>query len=181
MCCLSSTGTAFADFVVPFDTLLGPTVARFRVSSAGGLGPTGPALDGEVEDYVVTIKESLVVNLPENNSNRVVIRKNGDRLEVVDLESLALIASVDVATTSNLLVQGSPSVVDHVKLDYAWGGLFSPVNVSIYAGESLGDSLTVDGPAEGTLTVGGNSPFFSTYSIRAGEPSPIWSPQYELL
>ena len=29
--------------------------ARFRFSSAGGLGPTGPADDGEVEDYQVQL------------------------------------------------------------------------------------------------------------------------------
>lgn len=35
---------------------LGPTFARFRLSSSGGLGPTGSAPDGEVEDYPVTIE-----------------------------------------------------------------------------------------------------------------------------
>ena len=34
----------------------GDTFARFRLSSVGGLPPTGPAADGEVEDYQVTIK-----------------------------------------------------------------------------------------------------------------------------
>ncbi len=33
----------------------GDTYARFRLSSAGGLSPVGPALDGEVEDYVLQI------------------------------------------------------------------------------------------------------------------------------
>jgi len=33
----------------------GETYGRFRISSAGGLGPTGFAPDGEVEDYVVVI------------------------------------------------------------------------------------------------------------------------------
>ncbi len=33
----------------------GTTYARFRVSTTGGLSPTGLALDGEVEDYPVTI------------------------------------------------------------------------------------------------------------------------------
>lgn len=31
------------------------TFARFRISTAGGLGPVGPAANGEVEDYAVTI------------------------------------------------------------------------------------------------------------------------------
>ena len=40
---------------VPAGARLGDTFARFRLSTAGGLTPTGLALDGEVEDYGVTI------------------------------------------------------------------------------------------------------------------------------
>ena len=43
-------------FNVPVEASAGPTYARFRLSSAGGLLPTGPAADGEVEDYAVTIE-----------------------------------------------------------------------------------------------------------------------------
>jgi len=41
--------------VPPPGAVLGQTFARFRVSSAGGLPPWGPAADGEVEDYEVYI------------------------------------------------------------------------------------------------------------------------------
>jgi hypothetical protein len=41
-------------FNVPSTAIAGGTFARFRLSSAGGLGPTGLAADGEVEDYGVT-------------------------------------------------------------------------------------------------------------------------------
>ena len=40
---------------VPATAVPGFTYARFRCSSAGNLGPTGPALDGEVEDYRVAV------------------------------------------------------------------------------------------------------------------------------
>ena len=40
---------------VPSDAVAGATVARFRLSSAGAAAPTGPAADGEVEDYETTI------------------------------------------------------------------------------------------------------------------------------
>lgn len=40
---------------VPSSAKLGPTYARFRLSSVGGLPPEDPWLDGEVEDHVVTI------------------------------------------------------------------------------------------------------------------------------
>jgi hypothetical protein len=42
-------------FAVPAGALGGPTWARFRYSLAGGLAPTGMAMDGEVEDYRVEI------------------------------------------------------------------------------------------------------------------------------
>jgi hypothetical protein len=40
---------------VPAGAIPGRTYARFRCSTAGGLAPTGPAADGEVEDYVIGI------------------------------------------------------------------------------------------------------------------------------
>ena len=48
-------GPNLLTFNVPASAVLGNTYARFRLSSAGGLGPDGPANDGEVEDYAVTI------------------------------------------------------------------------------------------------------------------------------
>lgn len=42
-------------FTVPPDAVLGVRAARFRCTTAGALGVTGEAEDGEVEDYVVTI------------------------------------------------------------------------------------------------------------------------------
>jgi len=48
-------GTTTVNFFVPDDAQEGTTCARFRLSTAGGLAPTGPAIDGEVEDYQVTV------------------------------------------------------------------------------------------------------------------------------
>ena len=42
-------------FTVTDHAASGDTYARFRLSTAGGLAPTGLAADGEVEDYRVTI------------------------------------------------------------------------------------------------------------------------------
>jgi hypothetical protein len=42
--------------VMNAEVVPGDTFARFRLSSAGGLSPTGEAADGEVEDHEVTIK-----------------------------------------------------------------------------------------------------------------------------
>ncbi|MEM6795963.1 MAG: GEVED domain-containing protein, partial [Acidobacteriota bacterium] len=40
---------------VPLPAVAGASCARFRLSTAGGLTPTGLAMDGEVEDYAVEI------------------------------------------------------------------------------------------------------------------------------
>jgi hypothetical protein len=44
-------------FSIPSWAVAGATYARFRLSSAGGLGPDGTALDGEVEDHAVEIAD----------------------------------------------------------------------------------------------------------------------------
>ncbi|NCC35860.1 MAG: hypothetical protein EOM24_28175, partial [Chloroflexia bacterium] len=51
-----SDGTVDVAFEVPVTaTLATPIGLRFRLSTESGLGPDGPASDGEVEDYLVTI------------------------------------------------------------------------------------------------------------------------------
>ncbi|MCY2986728.1 MAG: Ig-like domain-containing protein [Planctomycetota bacterium] len=43
----------------PNNALLGTTYARFRLSTTGGLGPTGQAIGGEVEDYAVQVVNTI--------------------------------------------------------------------------------------------------------------------------
>ncbi|MEA3334795.1 MAG: GEVED domain-containing protein [Chloroflexota bacterium] len=50
-------------FPVPLTAVPGLTYARFRLSINGGLSPVGPAPDGEVEDYLVTIRVPTAVHL----------------------------------------------------------------------------------------------------------------------
>ena len=59
-------------FSVPNTATAGDTYARFRFNSAGGLGPNGPAEDGEVEDYLVQIVPPVWQNQDDN------IDVNGD-------------------------------------------------------------------------------------------------------
>jgi hypothetical protein len=52
-------GPNLINYNVPASAVLGPTYARFRYNLGGlVLTPTGPAPDGEVEDYEVVIEES---------------------------------------------------------------------------------------------------------------------------
>lgn len=50
-------GVNLVPVVPPAAAVPGISYARFRVNSAGGLGPTGPATDGEVEDYRTYIQQ----------------------------------------------------------------------------------------------------------------------------
>ena len=52
-------GLQTLNFTVPATAVAGNTFARVRVSTAGGLQPTGLATDGEVEDYQVTIHPAV--------------------------------------------------------------------------------------------------------------------------
>ena len=47
-------GDNAVSFGIPADAVE-DTYARLRISSAGGLGPNGPAADGEVEDHAISI------------------------------------------------------------------------------------------------------------------------------
>ncbi|MGB2805028.1 MAG: dockerin type I repeat-containing protein [Candidatus Zixiibacteriota bacterium] len=52
-------GVSFLTFTVPAVATAGITYSRFRFSTAGGLTYTGPAPDGEVEDYRVFILQPI--------------------------------------------------------------------------------------------------------------------------
>ncbi|TNF37790.1 MAG: DUF11 domain-containing protein [Deltaproteobacteria bacterium] len=52
-----TSGLNALSFTVPLSVTGGTVFARFRVSTAGGLLPTGSAADGEVEDYAVVVQD----------------------------------------------------------------------------------------------------------------------------
>ena len=57
---LVSNGANVIEFDVPNWVKAGPTFSRFRLSTAGGLGPKGGAPDGEVEDYALSLLPAQV-------------------------------------------------------------------------------------------------------------------------
>jgi len=54
-------GTNNLSFSIPVGAESADTFARFRISTDGGLNSDGPAADGEVEDYAITIGVKLIV------------------------------------------------------------------------------------------------------------------------
>jgi uncharacterized repeat protein (TIGR01451 family) len=58
---IASGATATLTPTIPANSLAGITYARFRCASSGGLNSTGAAVDGEVEDYQVSITPNLTL------------------------------------------------------------------------------------------------------------------------
>jgi VCBS repeat-containing protein len=62
-----AAGANILTFATPTNVPLGTSTARFRLSSLGGLRPTGLAADGEVEDYSI----SIITNVPPTVANPI--------------------------------------------------------------------------------------------------------------
>lgn len=104
---------------VPPTARLGTTYARFRVSTSGGLEPSGLAVDGEVEDYRVEIvgqNTAMLVPDPQNPGSQmlVVVGTNSrDRLRIDPAGSNLTVKSgskvlgtFPTATVGRILVYG---------------------------------------------------------------------------
>ncbi|MCC9608309.1 GEVED domain-containing protein [Blastopirellula sp. JC732] len=76
-----SAGANLISVAVPQFSPTSLTFARFRISSTGGLAPTGVALDGEVEDYAIQIIASPVT-LTNDGTLYVVGAQTGDAVIV---------------------------------------------------------------------------------------------------
>jgi len=100
-------GNNLLSFIVPANATSGSTGARFRLSTAGGLAPTGAATDGEVEDYPAAVvtgsaTEALRIEVPSGNTSVVV---EGDSLVVQ--KGATVIAKVPFASFGSLKLNGS--------------------------------------------------------------------------
>ncbi len=69
---VTSAALPLLNISVPSTATTGSTFARLRLSTTTGLGPTGQSIDGEVEDYQISIVPELV--LAVNDS--VTVRRN---------------------------------------------------------------------------------------------------------
>ncbi len=94
----SLVGSALPTFLVPEDAVPGQSFARFRVTSDGLaangslIGPLGLALDGEVEDYAVTIAAVDYGDAPDSYST---LRGSGGARHMIDTSGPYLGQEVD--------------------------------------------------------------------------------------
>ena len=112
------TGENVVSYTVPAGAQPALVAARFRISTAGGLTPTGAAVDGEVEDYLVDLLDGelqvdAVVAMPPALvlQDRAVVSVDGDDL-VVSYGAEVLFQAPRSALTELLLigVDGDDSV-----------------------------------------------------------------------
>ena len=89
-----SAGTNAIAFAVPSFASPGATFARFRLSSAGGLAPTGAAKDGEVEDYAVRVvvpgaDTAVLVDDPASPGQKVLIATGTSKADTIQIQRTA--------------------------------------------------------------------------------------------
>jgi uncharacterized repeat protein (TIGR01451 family) len=94
-----AAGSNALTFNVPCAAVQARTYARFRLSSAGNLGPTGAAADGEVEDYTVNIGAVDLGDAPD--SYGTTIASGGPNHRVV--------AGFSLGATEDSETDGQPS------------------------------------------------------------------------
>jgi hypothetical protein len=112
----------------------------------GGLGPTGLADDGEVEDYKISL--GLRVFGEDDDNEFEVLNDDGDILKVYNRGSLR--ASAPVSTVPSLLIQGLSSVNDLLTVNYGGPGGFFNVPITFNGGGGI-DALAIVG---GTFATG---------------------------
>ncbi len=115
-------GQKLIKYVVPAGSAVGDSFIRLRISSGGGLSPSGPANDGEVEDHAVTIRgggntSDVTVDAPGNLASFA--KSSGDFSVREGVEELFR-APADQVNSINL--PGSEED-DHLTLDFIGGSL----------------------------------------------------------
>jgi hypothetical protein len=94
-------GTHTVTFPIPAGALTGPANARVRYGWERGIGPDGPALAGEVEDYVVNV----FGDVPQANDDTLAVNQDSS------LNSLNVLANDFASSAGGLKIQSvtSPS------------------------------------------------------------------------
>ncbi|MFK8114239.1 MAG: GEVED domain-containing protein, partial [Rubripirellula sp.] len=148
-----SAGNTVVSFVIPGEAIAGSQASRFRLSTAGGLSPTGAAQDGEVEDHLIPIMDGQVspavdVILPEvaavvlQDAGELVVRgSNGDLFRI----------PTDRIGSLNVLGTGAD---DMITVDVT-GGPIEPLGGLNLLGNGGSDTLRVVGTAEVDLVTTG--------------------------
>ena len=112
-----AAGNNTLNITVPANISAGLSYARFRLSSAGGLGPTGVAADGEVEDYAINLfvpqpGTAILVPDPANPGDNVLIATGTTGIDAIIVRPLATNASRIEVFMSPILVSANFPLAD---------------------------------------------------------------------
>lgn len=141
-----SRGDNILSITLPAGTVPGSAMARFRISSAGDLLPTGAADDGEVEDHEIVIFDGAVgpivdVTLPRGTatltveSGALVVRRGDDVLFGALPDSVSRFELIGTAFSDVFVIDGTQ------------GNPFPSFGVE-YDGDGLVNTLRVVGPID---------------------------------
>ncbi len=101
-------GTNLLSFTVPAGATAGSTGARFRLSTAGMLAPTGIANNGEVEDYLATIvtgaANAIVDIMPPNGGSEVTV----DGADLVVRQGVTVVFKAPFTSFGDVTFSGTP-------------------------------------------------------------------------
>jgi Ca2+-binding RTX toxin-like protein len=150
-----AAGNNTLSFSVPAGASVGSTFARFRLSTAGGLAPTGPADDGEVEDYAVSIAgdagASAAVALPAGGGSFMLDVGSG---QVRLRQGTTTLFATPTNSIASLVINGS-SASDALTINLASGNPIPSGGVAFNGNNptvSPGDTLAIMGGNQGTVT-----------------------------
>ncbi|MBK8900438.1 MAG: carboxypeptidase regulatory-like domain-containing protein [Anaerolineaceae bacterium] len=95
-----TSGNTNLNVSVPATAVSGTTYARFRLSTATGVGPAGTAVDGEVEDYQVQLMNLPVKSIIDSSEAHT----NGTRLAVGEIVRYRLAVPVPEGTITDFAI-----------------------------------------------------------------------------
>lgn len=157
------------DVVIPASTSPGETFMRFRLSTMPGLAPSGPAPDGEVEDYRVLLANETL-DFGDAPDSYMTLRASGGPFHVVDGDfRLGLLTDIELDGQPDVLSFGD----DDDNQDDEDGLVFNfdviPGTTFTITAENLGNS----GFLSLWIDFNGNGDFLDPGELIAGnEPLP---------
>ncbi|QDT06482.1 Dockerin type I repeat protein [Rubripirellula lacrimiformis] len=140
---------------VPADSASGLTYARFRISSSGGLSPTGAATDGEVEDYAVTMLAQSTPSPAELFVTGTQINLVREADEWVVRRRTVEVFRVPVGSVSEMAITGD-EFSNVLTIDQSGGDVMPVDGLSFDGGDRVNTLRWVGGSADLDLTDGGN-------------------------
>ncbi len=140
-------GINVLSYTIPAGAIAGDTFARFRLSTSGDLSPTGPAADGEVEDYLFSLVDSA------GAPGVIVDVVGGSILLTLDSEDLVIRSGDTELFRASAISVGSIQVNgtgadDTITIDYASGLVLPSGGINI---DGAGGTNTIVIQGDGAL------------------------------